>query len=153
MVSVGLQRFCPRQTHGLATLRAGNSRNIVAFFALTGTDRHTRAPAWQYRTGPKRKPRSRCEARRTTCANNVHPQAEFFKAALVPRSRPLERIPGFCFPTGKGDTVCQSCVDIDNRIEQQRKTLHSTTDPAEVERIYRLIAQLYGDRVRLHQNS
>jgi hypothetical protein len=49
--------------------------------------------------------------------------------------------------------VCQSCVDIDNRIEQQRKLLHSTTDPAEVERIYRLIAQLYGDRVRLHQNS
>jgi len=72
---------------------------------------------------------------------------------LVPRSRPLERISGVCFPTEKGDIVCQSCVDIDNRIEQQRKLLHSTMDPAEVERIYRLIKQLYGDRVRLHENS
>jgi len=102
---------------------------------------------------PKKKAPLGGEARRTRSATSVHPQAQFVKAALVPRSRPLERILGFCFPTEKGDTVCQSCVDIDNRIEQQRKMLHSTTDPAEVERIYRLITRLYGDRVRLHQNS
>jgi hypothetical protein len=41
--------------------------------------------------------------------------------------------------------VCQSCIEIDKRIEQQRQLLHSTTDPSEVDRIYRLIAQLYGD--------
>ena len=49
--------------------------------------------------------------------------------------------------------MCQSCVDIDKLIEKQRNLLLSTTDPAEVERIYQRIAQLYGDRVRLHQNS
>ena len=153
MVIVRHQRFCPGQAHVLATLRASNSGNIVAVFALRVTDRHLQATALQYCTGLKRKPRSRCEARRTTSANSVHPQAQFVKTALVPCSRPLELISVVCFPTEKGDIVCQSCVDIDNRIEQQRKLLHSTTDPAEVERIYRLIAQLYGDRVRLHQNS
>jgi hypothetical protein len=39
-----------------------------------------------------------------------------------------------------------------NRREQHLKLLRSTTDPAEIERINRLIAQLYSDRVRLHQN-
>ena len=30
--------------------------------------------------------------------------------------------------------------------------MRSTTDPAEIERIIRLIAQLNADRVRLHKN-
>jgi hypothetical protein len=48
--------------------------------------------------------------------------------------------------------MCQSCVEIDKRVERHRESLHSTTDPAEIERINRLIAQLYADRVRLHQS-
>jgi hypothetical protein len=48
--------------------------------------------------------------------------------------------------------VCQSCIDIDKRIEQQRQLLHSITDFMEVERINRFIAKLYGDRVRFHKN-
>jgi hypothetical protein len=48
--------------------------------------------------------------------------------------------------------MCQSCNDIDQRIEEQRKLLRSPADPAEIERIKSLIAQLYADRVRLHKN-
>lgn len=48
--------------------------------------------------------------------------------------------------------MCQSCIDIDTQIEDHREQLRSTTDQAERERINRLIAKLYGDRVRLHQN-
>jgi hypothetical protein len=48
--------------------------------------------------------------------------------------------------------MCQSCVEIDRRVERYRELLRSTTDPAEIERINRLIAQLYAERVRLHQN-
>jgi hypothetical protein len=48
--------------------------------------------------------------------------------------------------------MCQSCVDIDKRVERYRQLLRSTTDPAEMERIKRLIAELYAERVRLHQN-
>jgi phosphoglycerate-specific signal transduction histidine kinase len=48
--------------------------------------------------------------------------------------------------------MCQSCVEIDKRIEQYRESQRSTADPAEIERINRLIAQLYRDRVLLHQN-
>jgi hypothetical protein len=48
--------------------------------------------------------------------------------------------------------MCQSCIDIDNRIAEHRARLKETTDHAEVERIYQLIAQLYGERVRKHQN-
>jgi hypothetical protein len=48
--------------------------------------------------------------------------------------------------------MCQSCVEIDKRVERLRELLRSTTDPAEIERIKRLIAALYMDRVRLHQN-
>jgi hypothetical protein len=48
--------------------------------------------------------------------------------------------------------MCQSCIDIDARIERHRELMGSAADPAEVERIRRLIAQLYQDRVRLHQN-
>jgi hypothetical protein len=48
--------------------------------------------------------------------------------------------------------MCQSCVGIDKRVERHRELLRSTTDPAEIERINRLIANLYADRLRLHQN-
>jgi hypothetical protein len=48
--------------------------------------------------------------------------------------------------------MCQSCVDINKRVERHRELLRSTTDPAEIERIKRLISQLYADRVRFHQN-
>jgi hypothetical protein len=48
--------------------------------------------------------------------------------------------------------MCRSCVEIDGRVERYRELLRSTTDPAEIERINRLIAKLYMDRVRLHQN-
>jgi K+/H+ antiporter YhaU regulatory subunit KhtT len=50
-------------------------------------------------------------------------------------------------------SMCQSCVEIDKRIERHRELLRLTTDPAEIERIKRLIAELYVDRVRLHQSS
>jgi hypothetical protein len=49
--------------------------------------------------------------------------------------------------------MCPSCVEIDKRVERHLELLRSTTDPAEIERIKRLIAQLYVDRVRLHQNT
>lgn len=48
--------------------------------------------------------------------------------------------------------MCQSCIDIDKRIEKLRESLLSTTDPAEVERVNRLIYELYGERVRKHKN-
>jgi hypothetical protein len=48
--------------------------------------------------------------------------------------------------------MCQSCIEIDKKIEQYRELLRSTDDQAEVERINQLIAQLYVDRVRLHRN-
>jgi hypothetical protein len=49
--------------------------------------------------------------------------------------------------------MCQSCVEIDKRIDRLRQQIHSTADIAEVERITRLIAELYADRVRLHRNE
>jgi hypothetical protein len=48
--------------------------------------------------------------------------------------------------------MCQSCIDIDKRIERHRETLRSITDQAEIERIKRLIAELYRDRVWFHRN-
>jgi hypothetical protein len=48
--------------------------------------------------------------------------------------------------------MCESCVDIDKRIEKLQQSLRSTTDLLETERINRLIAELYRDRVRLHKN-
>jgi hypothetical protein len=48
--------------------------------------------------------------------------------------------------------MCQSCIDIDRKIEDHRELLRSTTNQAEIDRIDRLIAKLYGDRVRLHRN-
>jgi hypothetical protein len=48
--------------------------------------------------------------------------------------------------------MCQSCIDIDKRIDQYRQSLRSTTDSLERGRINRLITELYADRVRLHQN-
>ena len=49
--------------------------------------------------------------------------------------------------------MCQSFVEIDKRVERHQELLRSTTDPAEMERMKRLIAELYADRVRLHQNQ
>ena len=48
--------------------------------------------------------------------------------------------------------MCQSCVEIVKRVGRHLELLRSTTDPAEIERIKRLISELYADRVRLHQN-
>ncbi len=48
--------------------------------------------------------------------------------------------------------MCQSCVEIDKRVKHYRELLRSTTASAEVERFFRLISELYVDRVRLHQN-
>jgi hypothetical protein len=51
-----------------------------------------------------------------------------------------------------GRCMCESCIEIDKRIEKLRQSLRSTADPLESERISRLIAELYRDRVRLHKN-
>jgi hypothetical protein len=48
--------------------------------------------------------------------------------------------------------MCQSCVEIDKRVEHHRELLRSPTDPTEIERINRLIAELYAERVRMHQD-
>jgi regulator of sirC expression with transglutaminase-like and TPR domain len=48
--------------------------------------------------------------------------------------------------------MCQSCVDMDKLVERLREQLQSIADPAERERAARLIAELYADRVRFHQN-
>jgi hypothetical protein len=42
--------------------------------------------------------------------------------------------------------MCQSCIDIDKLIERHRETLRAITDQAEIERIKRLITELYRDR-------
>jgi hypothetical protein len=47
--------------------------------------------------------------------------------------------------------MCQSCVEIDKRVERHLELLRSTTDPTEIERIKRLISELYADRVRLQR--
>jgi hypothetical protein len=49
--------------------------------------------------------------------------------------------------------MCQSCVDIDKRLDKFRALLRKGTDPAEVERINRQIIHLYGERIRLHRNE
>lgn len=48
--------------------------------------------------------------------------------------------------------MCQSCLEIDKRVERHRELLRSTTEPAEIERIKRLISALYAERARLHQS-
>jgi hypothetical protein len=48
--------------------------------------------------------------------------------------------------------MCQSCIDIDQEIENHRKRLQGQIDQSEAERIKALIAKLYADRVRLHKN-
>ena len=49
--------------------------------------------------------------------------------------------------------MCQSCVDIDERIERYRQQLRSMPlTKSEIERINRLIAELYVDRVRFHRS-
>ena len=49
--------------------------------------------------------------------------------------------------------MCRSCIDIDNQIAEQQTKLKATTDHSEVERLYKPIAPLYGERVRKHQNE
>ena len=49
--------------------------------------------------------------------------------------------------------MCQSCVDIDEKIALFRQVLRSTKDAAEIDRLNRLIADLYADRERLHRNE
>lgn len=49
--------------------------------------------------------------------------------------------------------MCQSCIEIDKQVEHQRELLRSMIDAAEIESINRLIAHLYAERVRLHQNA
>lgn len=48
--------------------------------------------------------------------------------------------------------MCQSCIDIDKKIEEHRRRLTKVADPAEIERINQLIFELYGERVRSHKN-
>ena len=49
--------------------------------------------------------------------------------------------------------MCQSCVEIDKAVEAEIARLRSTSDPAELKRINRLIVDLYAERLRLHRNS
>jgi hypothetical protein len=49
--------------------------------------------------------------------------------------------------------MCQSCVDIDKKIDDLRRQLDLTPDVKEVERITRQITELYGDRARLHRSE
>jgi len=48
--------------------------------------------------------------------------------------------------------MCESCVEIDQKIEHHRELRRSIRDLKEIERINRLIAKLYVDRVMLHRN-
>jgi hypothetical protein len=48
--------------------------------------------------------------------------------------------------------MCQSCIDIDTRIDEHRKQLRAVADREEIARIERLIYELYGERVRKHQS-
>ena len=45
--------------------------------------------------------------------------------------------------------MCQSCVEIDKQVEHLRELLRSPRDQKEIERISRMIAKLYGQRVLL----
>jgi hypothetical protein len=48
--------------------------------------------------------------------------------------------------------MCESCIEIDKRVERLQQSLRSTEDASKIESINLTIAQLYQDRVRLHQN-
>jgi hypothetical protein len=64
-----------------------------------------------------------------------------------------EQFPGTGFaPKRVPRRMCESCVEIDKQIAQHQKRLKASTDQVEMQRISRLIAQLYADRVRKHQN-
>ena len=53
---------------------------------------------------------------------------------------------------GRTDCMCQSCVEIDKKVEHYHELLRSTRDQEEIELIGRMIAKLYDDRVLLHRN-
>ena len=48
--------------------------------------------------------------------------------------------------------MCESCIEIDRRIEQYRQLLPLAILPSEREIIDRLIERLRGERTRLHEN-
>jgi hypothetical protein len=48
--------------------------------------------------------------------------------------------------------MCESCVEIDQKIDRHREQLRSMSEAAEIERVNQLIVQLYADRVRLHKS-
>ncbi|MGA3140354.1 MAG: hypothetical protein ABSD09_15940 [Xanthobacteraceae bacterium] len=53
---------------------------------------------------------------------------------------------------GIGADMCESCVQIDDRIEECRRALGKITDLSVIERTNKAITELYADRVRLHKN-
>jgi hypothetical protein len=48
--------------------------------------------------------------------------------------------------------MCDICIEIDKRVEEDGPALRKTTDLPTIDRINLAISQLYADRVRLHQN-
>ena len=80
----------------------------------------------------------------------LHFEAVLF-GGILPRLKPKSTV-GLLSRKPRTDCMCQSCVEIDKQIEQYRELLRSTRDQKEIERISRMIAKLYGDRVLLHRN-
>jgi hypothetical protein len=80
--------------------------------------------------------------------NHAHQARKF----LPLDHRGLDAVRGSALPKKEALSVCESCVEIDRRIEQYRQLLPLTLHPSEREHIDRLIAELYRDRVRLHKN-
>jgi hypothetical protein len=48
--------------------------------------------------------------------------------------------------------MCEVCDEIDKRIDEAARSLKATIDPAEVDRLYVLIGELYRERIRLHKS-
>jgi hypothetical protein len=48
--------------------------------------------------------------------------------------------------------MCESCLEINKRIEQYRQLLPSSLHPSEREHINRVVGTLQRERVRLHEN-
>ena len=48
--------------------------------------------------------------------------------------------------------MCEVCDELDKRIDEAAESLKSATDPTEVDRLYVLIGELYGERLRLHSS-
>jgi|ERR1700684_3693172 len=116
---------------------------------------HAASNAWPiaFVAASSKTPRGRNGIIDATCAPSCAPQLLlFFKF----RAMSLWAVPfGTISPLRgeKGPGMCESCVGIDARIDLHRQWVRPTTYPSEIERINRLIAQLYVDRMRLHQNA